>query len=158
MKQLLIRLALLGLMGTIAGCSTSLSDTPAAADAKATSNADASVEALASGSSATKVGELRIVLQSSPAYAGIKAKAKDKNRNGEREFQVEAENLRVGTVVSVCVSGVRAGGATANAFGNARLNLNSNAGQTVPNVSSGTRVAVRAGTNCAGALIASGQF
>jgi hypothetical protein len=159
MKKPWAGLALVALTAMGVGCSSPVSDVIAPSE---TLTADASssevLDSSASGSSKAKAGEIRITLQSSATFAGVKAKAKYKNRNGERELQVEAENLRVGTVVSVCVSGVRAGGATANALGNARLNLNSNAGQTVPNVSSGTSIAVRAGGSCSGALIASGSF
>jgi hypothetical protein len=159
MKNLWAGLALVALTALGVGCSSPVSDVIApsetlAADASSSGVLDES----ASGSSKVRAGEIRITLNSSAAYPGVKAKAKYKNRNGERELQVEAENLRVGTVVSVCVSGLRADGATANALGNARLNLNSNAGQTVPNVTSGTAIAVRAGGSCSGALIASGSF
>jgi hypothetical protein len=166
MKKRLAGLALVALTALGVGCSSPVSDviTPVASSEASASSAGSDsasggvLDESASGSSKVRAGEIRITLNSSAAFAGVKAKAKYKNRNGERELQVEAENLRVGTVVSVCVSGVRAGGATANALGNARLNLNSNAGQTVPNVSSGTSIAVRAGGSCSGALIASGSF
>jgi hypothetical protein len=159
MKTLLAGLALVALSALGVGCSSPVLDvvTPSGALA-AGANSSEVLDSSASGSSTARAGEIRITLNSSATFAGVKAKAKYKNRNGERELQVEAENLRVGTVISICVSGVRAGGATANALGNARLNLNSNAGQTVPNVSSGTAIAVRAGGSCAGALIASGSF
>jgi hypothetical protein len=175
MKNLWAGLALVALTAMGVGCSSPVSDvlapvTPsetlassagssgAGSDSTADSGSGEVLDESASGSKKVKAGEILIFLKSSPAYAGVKAKAKYKNRNGERELQVEAENLRVGTVVSVCVSGIRAGDATANALGNARLNLNSNAGQTVPNVTGGTAIAVRAGGSCAGALIASGSF
>jgi hypothetical protein len=167
MKKLLTGLTTLALTTIIAGCSAPVLDGIAPVTSTLSSGSSnsqdggapsTSIDESASGSSKVKAGVILISLQSSPEYVGVKAKAKYKNRNGERELQVEAENLRVGTVVSVCVSGARAGGATANAFGNARLNLNSNAGQNVPTVSSGTRIAVHAGSSCAGALIASGQF
>jgi hypothetical protein len=159
MKKLLAGLALVALSALGVGCSSPVSDVITPSEALAVdANSNEVLDASASGSSTARAGEIRITLRSSAAFAGVKAKAKYKNRNGERELQVEAENLRVGTVVSVCVSGVRAGGATANALGNARLNLNSNAGQTVPNVTSGTSIAVRAGGSCSGALIASGSF
>ena len=119
---------------------------------------DRSLDGSRGGGGGNREGEIRIALTPSAEYAGIKAKAKYKNRGGERELEVEAERLRTGTVVSVCVNGSKAGGATANALGEARLNLNSDAGQTVPNVVAGTSVQVRAGTSCDGALIASGKF
>jgi hypothetical protein len=171
MNKRLAGLALVALAALGVGCSSPVSDvlTPVASSEASASSAGSGsagsdsasggvLDESASGSSKVRAGEIRITLNSSAAYPGVKAKAKYKNRNGERELQVEAENLRVGTVVSVCVSGIRAGGATANALGNARLNLNSNAGQTVPNVSSGTGIAVRTGGSCSGALIASGSF
>jgi hypothetical protein len=167
MKKRLAGLALVALTAIIAGCNAPVLDGITPVTSTLTSDSSnsldggtpsTSVDEFESGSSTAKAGEIRIGLQSSPAFSGVKAKAKYKNRKGERELQVEAENLRVGTVVSVCVSGARAGGATANALGNARLNLNSNAGQSVPTISSGTRIAVHAGSSCAGALIASGQF
>jgi hypothetical protein len=159
MKTLWTGLALVALTAMGVGCSSPVLDVITPSEALATDAGSSEVlDSSASGSSTTRAGEIRITLRSSAAFAGVKAKAKYKNRNGERELQVEAENLRVGTVVSICVAGARAGGATANTLGNARLNLNSNAGQTVPNVTSGTAIAVRAGGTCSGALIASGSF
>jgi ABC-type phosphate transport system substrate-binding protein len=159
MKTRLAGLALVALTALGVGCSSPVLDAVTPSEALAADASSSEVlDSAASGSSTARAGEIRITLSSSAAFVSVKAKAKYKNRNGERELQVEAENLRVGTVVSICISGVRAGGATANALGNARLNLNSNAGQTVPNLSSGTAIAVRAGGTCAGALIASGSF
>jgi ABC-type phosphate transport system substrate-binding protein len=146
--------------GVLAGCSTSASLETAALDVPAAiaavDSSDPSLDSSLNSEAAT--GEIRIALTSSANFAAVKAKAKYKNRNGERELQVEAENLRVGFVLSVCVSGARVGGATANSLGAARLNLNTNLRQSVPNVVSGTRIELRAGSSCAGALVASGRF
>jgi hypothetical protein len=112
----------------------------------------------ASNSKESRAGETRIALTSSAAYGGIKAKAKYKNRGGERELEVEVENLKVGTMISVCLANARVGGAKTNSLGEARLNLNSDNRQSVPNVGKGTRIEVRVGATCGGALIASGSF
>ena len=112
------------------------------------------------GGGGGQVGEVRITLTPGTAFANAKGKAKYKNRGGEQEFQVEAENIisLQGQMVAVCVNGSRVGGATVNSFGEAELNLNSDLGQSVPAIVSGSQVSVRTGNTCSGAVIVSGTF
>ena len=107
-----------------------------------------------------QVGEVRITLTPGTAFPNAKGKAKYKNRGGEQEFQVEAENMLAlqGQMVAVCVNGSRVGGATVNSFGNAELNLNSDLGQRVPAIVSGARVSVHTSNTCSGSVIVSGTF
>ncbi len=105
-------------------------------------------------------GEIRIALTPGGDFSGIKGKAKYKNRGGERELEVEVENLSrlSGQAVSVCLNDARVGGAVINSFGNAEMNLNSDRGQTVPAVTFGSSLKVWLGASCNGSLIASGAF
>jgi hypothetical protein len=111
-----------------------------------------------SGGTATS-GEIRIALTPSFAFNNVKGKAKFKNRGGERELEVEVENLArfIGQSVSVCLNNARVGGAVINSFGEANMNLNSDQGQTVL-VSIGSSVQVWLSASCTGSLVASGRF
>lgn len=102
-------------------------------------------------------GRVEIRLAAAPGFAAAKGKAKYKNEGGEREFQVEVENARVltGKTLGVFVNGTRVGGARVNRFGEGRLELNSDRGQRVPSVRSGTRVQVK---TSAGKAVVAGQF
>ena len=89
--------------------------------------------------------EWRVPLTPASRYAFAKAKAKYKDIGGEREFQVEAENLRTlrGTALSVQVNGVIIGRMRINVFGNGRFSRNTDLGQSVPVISRGSRVVLR---------------
>lgn len=99
----------------------------------------------------------RITLTSAGTYANAKGKATYKVNGSEREFQVEVENIKklAGQSVNVFVNGKKVGTATVDALGAARLNRNSDLGQTVPNIKAGDKVQVK---NAAGVLIVSGSF
>jgi hypothetical protein len=101
--------------------------------------------------------EGRIPLKPTPLYAAAKGKAKYKNEGGEREFQVEVENLRPlrGTTLVVQVNGGFAGRMPINRFGNGRLERNSDLGQRVPAIRRGSVVVIRRGN---GAKVFSGRF
>jgi hypothetical protein len=97
-------------------------------------------------------GDVRIRL----AGPGGKGSAKYRSRGGVREFQVEAENLRLpaGTVLTVTANGLPAG--TMNvALGAARLNLNTQRGNAVPVIAAGSVVTVIAPN---GVVLMSGRF
>lgn len=113
--------------------------------------------ALAKGGDDGGGNRVRITLTGSAAYPAAKAKATYKATAEEREFQVEAENLKSlsGKTVSVLVNGTRVGTMKVNALGTARLSLNTNAGAAVPTIAAGSSVRIR---TAAGALIASGSF
>lgn len=82
-------------------------------------------------------------------------KAKFSSKPGERELQIEVEDMPVGTAVVFMLGSTQLGTATANAFGEARLNLNSTQGQNVPTSVAGQSVTV---TTAAGGLIVTGSF
>lgn len=99
----------------------------------------------------------RITLTASADFPAAKGKATYKVDGSEREFQVEVENIKslAGKAVKVYVNGVLVGSATVNALGQARLNRNTESGQTVPSIKAGDQVQVKTG---AGKLIVSGKF
>ena len=101
--------------------------------------------------------EWRIPLTPTSQYQAAKAKAKYKDIGGEREFQVEAENLwRLrGAVVSIHVNGALAGRMRINAFGNGRFERNSDLGQRVPAIRRGSTVVIRRGD---GVKVFGGKF
>lgn len=88
-------------------------------------------------------------------FATAKGKAKYSNRGGERELEIEAENIPVGTAVEFVLGGVVIGSGTASSLREVELNLNSDRGATVPASVAGQNVVVR---TAAGAVIVSGSF
>lgn len=100
---------------------------------------------------------IRISLKSSAQYPNAKGTAKYKNAGGEREFQVELENVKslAGKPVDVFVNGVKVGSATVNTLGAARFSRNTDLGQAVPAITSGSRIQVK---TRGGVLIVSGSF
>lgn len=101
--------------------------------------------------------KVRITLNGAGTYANAKGKATYKVNGSEREFQVEVENIKrlAGKSVSIFVNGNSIGTATVDSLGAARLNRNSNLGQTVPNIKAGDKVQVKTAN---GVLIVSGSF
>lgn len=112
----------------------------------------------ASGGGA-RAGEVKtIVALSRPAgapFATAKGKAKFASKGGERELEIEAENIPTGTVVSFLLDGAVIGTATSDAFREVNLNLNSDRGASVPLSVTGKSVRVQ---TAAGAVIVSGSF
>lgn len=100
---------------------------------------------------------IRINLAGSGQYPNAKGTAKYKAAGGEREFQVELENVRslAGKSVDIYVNGTKVGSATVSSLGTARFSRNTDLGQTVPNIVAGSRVQIK---TKAGVLIVSGQF
>lgn len=96
------------------------------------------------GASSSRKSEVRIALRvvAGSPFPSASGKAKFKISGAERELQLEAESVRVGTVLQFHVGGVLVGTATANSLGNARLNLNSTLGQSVPMSVAGQSVTV----------------
>jgi hypothetical protein len=104
--------------------------------------------------------EVRIVLVASNAFPGAKGYAKFKNRGDEREFEVELEHLKqlFGQRLAVCLAGLRVGDFKINSLGRGELNLNSEARERVPAISSGLKVQVHLNNACNATLVASGRF
>jgi hypothetical protein len=98
-----------------------------------------------------------LVLKAAKAFPAAKGSATFKAKPGERELEVEVEHIRrlAGKRVAFFVAGKRLGTARVSAFGEARIERNSERGQFVPAVSAGTGVRVR---TAAGILIVKGSF
>ena len=104
--------------------------------------------------------ELLIDLTPSSNFPRAKGKARYRDSSGQRDFRVEVENIRglAGQQVAVCVNNTLVGTATVSNLGAARLNRETQLGQSVPFVSAGTAVKVATGTTCTGTTIVSGTF
>ncbi len=105
----------------------------------------------ASGGDAT-----RIALKGSAQYPNVKGTAKYKASGGEREFQVELENARPlrGKTLDVYANGVRVGSFRVTTLGTGRLSRNTDLGQSVPQITSGSVVQIKWGN----ILVARGSF
>jgi hypothetical protein len=101
--------------------------------------------------------DIRIPLKGSAAFPNASGHAKYRDRGGEREFQVEVEDVKslAGTTLSVFVDGVKVGTTKVNSFGVARFNRNTDRGQSVPVIRTGSTVKVR---TSGGTLVVSGTF
>lgn len=101
--------------------------------------------------------DLKISLKGSAQFPNAKGSAKYRNRDGEREFQVEVENVKklAGKNLNVFVNGSKVGSMKINQLGVGRLVLNSTRGATVPQITSGSKVQVKTGQ---GVLVVSGKF
>ncbi len=99
----------------------------------------------------------QIRLAAGGRYPAATGTAQYQAQPGQREFQVEVAHLRslAGRRVSVLVNGTTIGTARVTAAGRAELGRNSEIGQRVPAVRSGTRVSVR---TAGGALLVQGSF
>src|SRR3954470_1844938 len=78
----------------------------------------------------------QIPLKASDAYPSATGKAKYKKDGSNREFEVEVQHIRAlaGKRVNVFVNGAKIGSPLVNSFGNANLNRDTQAGQSVPNI------------------------
>jgi hypothetical protein len=99
----------------------------------------------------------QIPLKASDAFTNATGKAKYKKDGANRELEVEVQHIRslAGKRVNVFVNGNKIGSQLVNRFGNANLNRDTQRGQSVPNIVSGSTVKVR---TLSGTLIASGTF
>jgi hypothetical protein len=99
----------------------------------------------------------RIALKGSTQYPNAKGTAKYKAEGGEREFQVELENARslAGKTLNLYVNGAKVGTMRVNNLGVGRFERNSDLGQSVPMIRSGSSVQIKTAT---GALVVSGSF
>ena len=106
-----------------------------------------------------KGGGTKTIIALAPGadFSNAKGKAVYKVNGTEREFQVEVENIKklAGKTVKVYVNGTLIGGATVDSLGEARLNRNTELGQSVPFIQTGDVVQVK--TNL-GKVIVSGKF
>ncbi|MFQ5747129.1 MAG: hypothetical protein ACE5HF_07920 [Gemmatimonadota bacterium] len=144
-------------IATVAVGTAACSDTvgPAASGSNATfaSGRGGGVQAAGGGGGGEQRIEARLSATGS-TFAKAKGKARFRDRGGEAQLQIEVENLAPGLVVDFLVDGASAGQATTDAFGDARLSLNSDLGDIVPAVSGGTTVEAQVG----GTTVAAGSF
>ena len=98
---------------------------------------------------------IQLVRPATPAFAGAEGKAKFENKSGERQLEIEVQDISAGTALTFSVGGVQLGTATSNALGNARLDLNSKRNAGVPISVTGLSVVVRA---AGGAVVVAGSF
>jgi hypothetical protein len=89
------------------------------------------------------------------AFPGAKGKAQLDSRPGETELEIEVEHIPAGTVVNFFVGGTMVGTATADAFGEAEIELNTKKGDVIPATPAGTTVSAQ---TAAGHMIVSGTF
>jgi hypothetical protein len=88
-------------------------------------------------------------------FAAAHGKAQLDTRVGETELELEVEHVPAGTVVNFFIGATKVGSATAGAFGEAEVELNSRRGDIIPATTAGTAVSAR---TAAGVLIVSGSF
>ncbi len=140
---------------SLAACADGATTAPS--DASLRRGADNAAAGSGTGGTTTAAGrvEIALVRPSSAPVASAKGKAKYSNRGGERELEIEAENIPAGTAVSFVLDGSVIGSGTATALREVRLNLNSDLGATVPMSVAGKSVVVR---TSAGATIVAGSF
>ena len=89
------------------------------------------------------------------AFSRANGEAKFENEGGERELEIEVEDVPPGTALVFYVGDVEVARATADSFGNARINLNSDRGGIVPASVAGKTVMVRTPD---GVVVVSGSF
>ncbi|MFQ5703671.1 MAG: hypothetical protein ACE5HT_06585 [Gemmatimonadales bacterium] len=93
-------------------------------------------------------------LSGSAAFPDASGRARFRDRGGERELQIQVEDGPANAMVTFLVNGTAVGTATTDAIGDASLSLNSDLGNSVPNVAAGTSISVSAG----GTVVVSGSF
>ena len=93
----------------------------------------------ASGSGSGTEVELRAVLTGAGGEGKARFRAKDE---GELNLRIEVEDAQPGTLVHFFVAGHFLGSRTVDVGGNARVDLNTDDGDHVPNVGPGTHVQV----------------
>jgi hypothetical protein len=99
----------------------------------------------------------QIALKPGKAFPAANGKAVSKVKGAERELQIEVEHIRrlAGKRVNVFVNGVKLGSMRVSALGAAEIERNTERGQKVPRIASGSPVRVR---TLGGKLIAGGRF
>jgi predicted PilT family ATPase len=102
-------------------------------------------------------GDMKIALRSGKAYPQAKGSAQYQAQTSQRELQVEVEHIRSlqGKHVLFYVNGAKIGAARVSSLGKAELSRNTERGQRVPQVKSGTKVMVR---TSGAVMVVSGSF
>ena len=109
--------------------------------------------AIASGGGTTR----SIALHGSVSFPNATGKAVYKVNGSQRELQIEVEHIKVlaGKHVNVFVNGNKLASPLVSSLGIARVSRNTDKGQFVPTIKTGSTVRVR---TLGGTLIASGTF
>jgi predicted PilT family ATPase len=110
-----------------------------------------------SATAASPTVDWKITLKPSTAFPTATGSARYQAKPGERELQMEVERLAklAGKTVSFYANGAKFGIGKVSSTGIARINRNTELGQSVPSIVHGSTVAVRTST---GGLIASAKF
>ena len=100
----------------------------------------------------------QIAVHAGPSFPKATGSAQYQSQPGQREFQVELNHLKslAGRSVLVRANGATVGWAKVSSTGTVQLTRNTELGQSVPQITHGSAVAVV--TGAAGTLIASGTF
>lgn len=99
----------------------------------------------------------RASVSGSTTYPAVNGEAKWKSKGGERQLEVQIEDAGklAGKRLAVRIRGKLVGHMRVNSLGRARLEKNTEAGQSVPESVAGRAVKIRTGD---GVLVASGRF
>jgi hypothetical protein len=89
------------------------------------------------------------------AFASAHGEAKFENQGGERELEIEVEDIPAGTALVFYIGDVEVARVTADALGHARINLNSDRGGNVPVSVSGQSITVKTPE---GVVVVTGTF
>ncbi|MDH5234573.1 MAG: hypothetical protein OEW77_06395 [Gemmatimonadota bacterium] len=120
-----------------------------------------SAAARGSSSTSTSTARVRLIASLTPPadgpYRNAKGKAQWDTRDGntKRELEMEVEHIPAGTAVEFFVDGVKVGGATTDALGEAEVSFSTQLGESVPMAAAGLSAEVR---TAAGVVIVSGVF
>ena len=89
------------------------------------------------------------------AFPGANGQASFENEGGERELEIQVQDVPAGTALVFFLDNAQIATQTADVNGGARINLNSDAGATVPTSVAGKVVSVR---TAAGVIVVTGTF
>lgn len=135
---------------------------PTSSSAANSSSLGSSDSARADSGSSRSSARIRLITRLAPLSGGAfarasgKAKWDSRNNNTKRELEIEVEDVPALTRVQFFVDGVRYGGTvTTDAYGEARVELSTQLGQTVPAVAAGATAEVR---TTDGVIIVRGVF
>jgi hypothetical protein len=101
--------------------------------------------------------DLKIRLVSARGFGAVEASAKYRDRNGSQSFEAGVNQALglAGMVLTVSVDGKAVGTFTVSVLGVGDLTLDTQLGQVVPRIRSGSLVEIRTSS---GLLVASGKF
>lgn len=137
-------------LSTLTACSS-----PTAPDDSASARNSSSASGTAGQGSDVPLVIIALRAAIDSPFRNANGKAKFKSEGGERELEVEVEDVRAGLELLFLLDDIKLGTRTTDAFGRANLELNSDRGASVPATVAGRKVTVR---TAAGATVVSGSF